>query len=645
MSSVSEPTVPLAEPPPSLPAAPVIAQESPHQAEDGVRPWLLAIGLAVVTVLAYRPTFSNGFVNYDDPGYVTQNHFVQRGLTLGNLAWAWRATIMANWHPLAWISHMTDVSLFGTHASGHHAMSLAFHVLNVILLFYLLRAATGFTWRSAVVAGLFALHPLNVECVAWISERKSLLCTMFTFLTLFAYGWYARKPGIARYLLVFVLFGLGLASKPMIVTLPFALLLIDYWPLNRLPVPDADNLSEFFHSARKLALEKVPLLLPVAASCYITVFSQAKTNTVASSSVLSLGARLANALWSYLLYVLKAIWPVDLIIFYPHSQNLIAWWKPVLGLAFLIGGSVISWRFRSSRYLPVGWLWYLGCLVPVIGIVQVGRQALADRYAYTPLIGLFVIAVWWLSENSAHFPQRRELLPAVSLTALIFFSVLTWRQTAFWKDSFTLFSHAIQVTPVNFIAENNLGEYYMQNGRIDLAYDYLYRATQERPTFGLVHYNLGITLVKMGRMEEAKREFALAVRYAQEIPEAAMAQHNLGVVLLEQGQLQAAKDEFSEALRLEPGRQSSLLARSMAEFRMADYAAAQSDLSAALAVSPDPGAFYWLGRTFEAQGNLRSAEAAYLQALTLQPEMTDAKNRLEALRSGQALPFLNPASR
>lgn len=608
--------------------------------DDAASPWLIALLLVAITLLSYWPTLSNGFINYDDPGYATQNRFLQPGLTLNNISWAFRATIMANWHPLTWISHMVDIQLFGLHAAGHHATSLLLHALNVVLLFYLLRCATGFLWRSAIVAALFALHPFNVECVAWVSERKSLLCTTFLLLALFAYGWYVRKPCIARHSAVAMLFALGLAAKPMIITLPFALLLLDYWPLNRLPVPDGrENLALFFKKLWPLALEKLPLLLLSAASAYVTVIAQARANTIAAGGNLALPVRVENALWSYLLYLLKAVWPLHLVIFYPHPEKTLGLAKPLAAVLFLLAFTYFTIRHLRQRYLLAGWLWYLGCLVPVIGFMQVGRQAMADRYPYIPLIGIFVLVVWWIADNSSRLPQRSEILAGATALFLLFFAGLTWRQTTYWKDSFTLFRHALQITPVNFIAENNLGEAYVDVGRSDLAYEYFLRSAQEKPFFGLAHYNLGVVLVGQNRRADARREFEAAIRYGQDAAETASAYHNLGIVMLEDGQLADARIALSEALRLVPGKQTSMLARGLVEFRLMDYAAAEADFTHGVTLARDPAAAYWVGRSREAMGNTRGAIDAYRSSLAMQPNMNEAKEHLDALLSERALPF------
>lgn len=609
--------------------------------DHGVAPWLLALLLAALTLLAYWPTFSNGFINYDDPGYVTQNSRVASGLTAENLKWAFRATIMANWHPLTWISHMADVQLFAFHPAGHHASSLFLHIVNAILLFYFLGSATGFLWRSFVVAALFALHPFNVECVAWISERKTLLCTFFMLLALFAYGWYSRKPGVARYLAVAALFALGLMAKPMIITLPFALLLLDYWPLNRLPeLEGAQDRSKFFRRLATLALEKVPLLLLVAGSAYVTVLAQGRGHAIAANQLLPLSVRIPNAIWAYFLYVAKGLWPIHLTIFYPHPENHLGWWKPLLATLFLVAFTWFCIAQRKTRYLIVGWLWYLGCLVPVIGFVQVGRQAMADRYAYTPLLGIFVIVAWWIADHFDESRRRSEVFAGSVAMFLIFFGALTWRQTGYWKDNFALFNHAIKLTGSNFIAENNLGEAYMQIGRPDLAYEHFLSTTQIKPGFGLGHYNLGIVLVERKEYPAALEEFQTAVRFGQDNAEIASAYHNIGIVMLDNNQQADAVRAFTQALELVPTKQTSLLARGLAQFQLNNFAAAEADFVAGANLAPNAGAAFWVGRAREARGNPVGAADAYRQALQLQPDMTEAKERLQALTSGQVAPFV-----
>ena len=601
---------------------------------------MICVFLIILTVAAYWPTFSNGFVNYDDPRYVTQNPFVLHGLTVRNVAFAFRTTMEANWHPLSWISHMADVELFGLNAAGHHATSLAFHALNVLLLFLLLDSATGFRWRAALVAALFAVHPLNVECVAWVSERKSVLSTTFLFLAFFAYCWYVKKPGILRYSSVAALFAMGLAAKPMVITFPFLLLLLDYWPLNRLPVrSDQENATRFSPALARLVGEKSPLFLLVVASAWITVYAQRASGAVATASGLPFSQRIPNAVFSYFAYIAKGLWPVRLAVFYPHPEDSLALWKPVAAGIFLTFVTFLVFRFRKKRYLVAGWLWYLGTLVPVIGIVQVGRQALADRYVYLPFIGLFVALVWLLAEYGAKFPAPSRLLVPGSAIVLAWFALLTYWQSTFWRNSISLFSRALVVTQNNYLAENNLGMAYFEAGRSDLAFSHFQESVRIRPKFAVAHYNLGLSLREQNRLADAQREFEIAVQYAVDPVEIAQAHHNLGIALYEQGQLEPARKEITAALLTDPDKENSYLARGTINFRLNDVPAAQSDFEKASSIRVTPQAIFWIGRCREARGDFQGAANAYKDTLRLSPTFREAQERLDGIVSGKSLMF------
>jgi tetratricopeptide (TPR) repeat protein len=602
---------------------------------------ILCVTLLVLAIAAYWPTFSNGFVNYDDPRYVLQNPLVAKGLTLSNIAFAFRTTMEANWHPITWISHMADVQFFGLQPAGHHASSLFLHCLNVLFLFLLLDSATGFRWRSALVAALFAVHPLNVECVAWISERKSLLSTTFLLLAFFAYGWYVKKPGISRYLPVVALFALGLASKPMVITFPFLLLLLDYWPLNRLPVPSTGKSEDsFLGKLGELSMEKAPLFLLGIASGWITLYAQRESGAVATSAGLPLVQRIPNAIYSYLLYILKGLWPIRLAVFYPHPENSLAPSKPIVAALFLIAVTYFVWLHREKRYLVTGWLWYLGTLVPVIGVIQVGRQALADRYAYLPFLGLFVMIVWSVVEMLPRLSQASKLAVPVSAIILLWFAALTWWQTTFWRDSGSLFSRTLAVTQNNYLAENNLGMAYSAAGQAQSAFEHFREAVRLRPKFSTAHYNLGLSLRAQDNLPAAQAEFELAIQYANDPVELAQAHHNLGIAFYEQHQLAAARRELSAALALAPDKENSLLARGMTEFELNDFPAAGADFQRASAIRPTPQAIFWIGRTREARGDFNGAVAAYQETLHISPSFHEAQDRLDAIQSGKNLMFM-----
>jgi len=418
--------------------------------------------------------------------------------------------------------------------------------------------------------------------------------------------------------------------------LPFALLLLDYWPLNRLAVPsDSETRKLFFAKLWPLILEKTPLFLLCAASAYITVLAQGHSYAVASVLDMPLRARVGNALWSYGVYLAKGVWPVHLAVFYPHPETSLPLWKPVAASVLILLISAYCLSRLGERYLITGWLWFLGSLVPVIGFVQVGRQAMADRYAYTPLLGIFVIVVWLLAEHVSTVPLRSSFLAVAAGMFVCFFGALSWRQATFWKDSFSLFGHALQVVPVNYMAEVNLGSAYAEAGDTNAAFEHFQLATQERPKYGLAHYNLGTMLRKLNRRGEAAAEFRLAIQYAQEPSNAANAFHNLGIMLIEDDKFADARTALSEALKIQPEKQNSYVARGLAEFRLGDYAAAESDFAKGASLAPDGAAVYWLGRSREARGNINGAIEAYRKALVLKPELREAKEHLEAATSGR----------
>jgi tetratricopeptide (TPR) repeat protein len=561
---------------------------------------------------------------------VIENAHVNQGLTWSNIAWAFKTTSEDNWHPLTWISHMADVQIFGLKPAGHHLVNLLWHTLNVLLLFLLLRKATGYIVRSAIVAALFALHPLNVESVAWIAERKSLISTAFLFLALFAYGWYARRPGIGRYLTVVLLYGLGLIAKPMIITLPFLLLVADYWPLERLGVPGMNPPGEapFGRNFLKLLAEKIPLVLMSIGSAVITVYAQSVGGALGSTVLLPFKWRVRNAIYSYLAYILKGFWPSRLAVFYPHPEGGLATWKVAAAALIIIAISAAVWRYREKRYLLTGWLWYLVALVPVIGIVQVGRQAMADRYAYLPLIGLFVMVVWLTADFAVQAPSLRPALAGVTLIALSFYAYISYIQIGYWQTSYTLFTHALEVTSRNGIAEDNLGVALLNGGRADLALGHFEAAVADMPTFSTAHYDLGTVLQKQGRPDEAVRQYRLALDYTGDAVEASRAHNNLGALFLQRNDLPAALTEYNAALKIDPSEGHSLLGRGTVEYRQGNLYAAHEDLSRAVQVLPGPLTYFALGRVLEDEGDLKSAANLYEDALKVAPDMPETQTQL-----------------
>src|SRR5438094_8510618 len=426
--------------------------------------------LAGISLAVFSQTIRYDFVNFDDDIYVYNAPAIQAGLTIKGIALAFTSPHARNWHPLATISHMLDCQLYGLKAGGHHATNIVLHIIAVLLLFRVLRQMTGAVWKSVVVAALFAVHPLQVESVAWVSERKDVLSAVFFLLMLDAYVRYARAASITRYLAVAVLFAAGLMSKPMLVSAPVVLLLLDYWPLRRFEQPSSTKekakILQSDHQRRvirRLFLEKIPLLVLSAASCVITFVVQKRAT--GAIPPLPFPWRLQNAFASYVIYVWKTLWPTRLAVFYPHPDNTLAIWEVILAIGFLLAVTVAAIVFRRERpYLFTGWFWYLGMLVPVIGLVQVGEQAYADRYTYLPHIGLFLVLAWSVADLSARCRLRRRFAAAVAVTVIIAFASCALMQTTYWRDSETLWTHTLAVTSNNDIAHNNLGYLCVERG-------------------------------------------------------------------------------------------------------------------------------------------------------------------------------------
>jgi tetratricopeptide (TPR) repeat protein len=591
-------------------------------------PLVLSLLLFVGTLALYFPALDSAFVNYDDPAYVSANAHVLQGLSWNNVAWACTATVEANWHPLTWISHMADVQMFGTSPRGHHAVSVVLHAFNVVLLFFVLRRAAGSVLRGAVVAALFAVHPLNVECVAWVAERKSLLSMFFLLLTFAAYGWYASRRSFARYIVVAVLYAAGLAAKPMIVTLPLLLLLWDYWPLRRLVTDSGTQNATVF----QLLVEKIPLFALSAASSWITLFAQRAGGALGNTALLPLSQRVANAVYSYCTYIGKGIWPTGLAVFYPHPEGSLAVWKVAAAALLLFVITMLAWRYRERhRYLLAGWLWYLVAMIPMIGVIQVGRQAMADRYAYLPFFGLFVTAVWGGAELFAQLKLSGFAASAITVALLVVYASMAFLQLNYWHNSYTLFSHALAVTSHNGIAEDNLGTALMEMGRPDLAQPHFEAAAEYIPQLSTAHYNLAVLQQQQNHPDAARHEYELALQYSSDSTETAQAHSNLGFLLLEQDNPTAAAHEFTAALQINPDKQNSLLGRGIAEYRLANLDAAVADLTRAAQLAPLAQADFWLGRALEDKGQSKAAAGAYAAALQLAPGMTEAQQRLDGL--------------
>jgi len=510
---------------------------------------IICLFLCVMTLLAYIQVKDFSFIKCDDDAYVTENPVVKEGLTWEGVAWSFGSLHAANWHPLTWLSHMLDVQLFQTRPAGHHLTNLVLHVINMILLFLFLGEVTGAVWSSAFVAALFAIHPMHVESVAWVAERKDVLSTFFWFASLSAYAWYAKRPAVARYVWLFILFALGLMAKPMLVTLPFVLLLMDYWPLNRLSggIPPAMP-TNGWNGKRllQLATEKIPLFVLSILSCMITIKAQRGGGAMVSMLNLSLSDRIENSLVSYVEYMLKLFWPFPMAYLYPLVK-IPAWQFVGAAILLLVVSSLALYYIRRYPYLAVGWLWYLGTLVPVIGVVQVGVQSMADRYTYVPFIGLFVILAWGPSDALQGWKYRRIASSIAATAVLAACFVATWIQVGTWKSSETVFTHAMKVTENNYLAYNHMGIAYMDAEKYEQAHFMFKKAISIDPLYSNGYNNIGCLFALQGRLEEAAESFKTAIRID---PNDISRYRNLAVIYSKQGKTQEAEAVMAKIRQL-----------------------------------------------------------------------------------------------
>lgn len=613
-----------------------------RQSSSGIRILgLLGALIALATMAAYWQVTENDFVNFDDDVYVTGNLRIQTGSFAEKMAWAFTSFDNSNWHPVTWLSHILDWRLFGDDPTGHHAMNLGIHILSAVLLLLVLARMTGRVWESAFVAALFAVHPLHVESVAWVAERKDVLSTLFWILTMWAYVRYAERPVGRRYFLVLLLFGLGLMAKPMLVSLPIVLLLLDYWPLGRMASRGAGKGRSF----RALLVEKIPLFAMSAASSVVTYIAQQTTHAMKSFSDIPLAARLENALVSYARYLGKMFWPTDLAVFYPHPVG--GW--PLMYLAgaalvLLCISALIGLNARKHPYLVVGWLWYIITLVPVIGIVQVGSQAMADRYTYVPLIGCFVAISWGASEllrwtwergkkkDSRDGKERtgrvtaltpRVAIPTVLAVGIIaVLVILTRAQVRVWRDSITLFTHALEVTEDNAVAHTNLGVELAMQGSIEEAMAHYREAIRIDPKAAQAYNNLGMLLDAQGKGEEAVPYFEKALSIA---PRSADACNNLGTALMHIGQVELAIEYFRKAIELNPrlpGGHVNLANALSSQFKFEE---ASRHYRLAMRLQPNDARIpYNYGAALHFAGKLNEAEALYRKAIGIDPDLLPA---------------------
>ena len=552
--------------------------------------------LAAVSFVVYAQVLYCEFIDLDDNVYVTENQYVKSGLTFQSIRWAFAAPRAAFWHPLTMLSHMLDCEMFGLNSAGHHLTSLLLHIANTLLLFWVLKDMTGAVWKSAFVAALFALHPLHVESVAWVSERKDVLSTLFWILTMAGYVRYVRRSSVGWYLTTLVLFTLGLMAKPMLVTLPFVLLLLDYWPLERLQTQD----SRLKTQVTRLLLEKVPFFILSAVFSIVAFFAQQGVGSLVSTQTFPLRMRIGIVTVSYVRYIWKTIWPSGLAVLYPHPGGDLPIWQAVVAVLLLLAVSILVIRLGiHRRYLIVGWLWYLGTLVPVIGFVQVGSHAFADRYTYVPLTGLFIIVAWGIEEFLAGWRWQRIILGVSASAIIIVLSVCTYFQLSYWRSGTALFEHALKAGSNDSRVYYNLGSALHSQGRLNEALSCYRKALRLKPDMPDIHYNIAASLQSQGRLDEAMSHYHDAIKLKPDYTEAHV---NLGILLQGRGRIDEAVSHYNRALQINP-----------------DSAEAH----------------YNLGYVLSSQGRFDEAVKHYREALRVRPNFIEAHSNIGFILGSQ----------
>jgi len=585
--------------------------------------------LILSTLLVFWQVRNFDFINYDDDRYVYENQHVLNGLTQDGIIWAFTTPHIGNWLPLTWLSFMLDHQLFGTNPGWMHLINLLLHIVNTLLLFAVLKKMTGSLWPSAFVAAAFALHPMHVESVAWITERKDVLSTLFLLLTLAAYVSYVSRRSRVRYLLTVLLFAAGLLAKPMLVTLPFLLLLLDYWPLNRFDSQPAKTSSrqpckpasipDIRRILYLIIIEKIPFFALAAISSVVTFLAQRSGGAVTDTNVLPSQTRIANAVISYAIYIEKMVWPQNLSVFYPYDIRVFLFWRVTLCALLLVGISFLVIRFgRTKKYLPVGWFWFVGTLIPVIGLVQSGEQSLADRYTYISYIGLFIMIAWGMPELLLKWPQRKNALGLLMAIVLTTLGICAHQQVSYWNNTASLFTHALKVTQNNYIAHCGLGVAYDHLGRYQEAIESYTQAIRSKPNYSEAHCNLGVAYDVIGRHQNAVESYKQAIKIK---PNYAKAHYNLGVAYSRLGRYQDAIESHKQAIRIKPDDAEAHYNLGVAYSRLGRYQDAIESYKQAIKIKPDDAkAHYNLGNAYRNLGRYQDAMESYKQAIKIKPD-------------------------
>ena len=628
-------------------------QADPDATTDPAR-WIV-LGLVLLVVVVYGRVAWFEFVSFDDPLYVYENEHVRHGFSAHGLQWAFTLTDVGHWHPLTWFSLMLDAEIYGVNAGGFHLTNLLYHIVNVLLLLAVLRKMTGALWPSAVVAALFAVHPLHVESVAWVTARKDVLSMTFWLLALLVYTAYAQRGGLGRYLLVALLLSLGLMAKPMLVTLPFVLLLLDFWPLGRLHVgqklPDSHP-APTRCAATFVLLEKLPLLCLSAASCVITVWSQSHIGAIGKLQVVPISLRLANASVAYVTYLAKMAWPMNLACFYPHPAYLPRDGLPSLNAAAIAAVLLLALVtclviviVRPRPYLAVGWFWYMGTLIPVIGLVQQGPQSMADRFAYLPLLGLYVVIAWGAADLVQLQPRVRLMALWAGIAVLGALTMVAWLQVGFWRNSLVLYNHAICATRHNFLMHNNRGIVLAESGKNDLALHDFSKSIEHFSGYPDAYNNRGLVYRQLKQKELALKDFAKAIEL---LPRNADAYNNRGLVYRQWGDQELALEAYSRAIKIKPSYAEAYYNRANIHKQLDNHAQALDDYRRAVELKWNfPQAYINRGNLRQALGQHELALDDYSKAIRLYPHFAMAYyNRGDAYyESGKYKRALNDFAR